>query len=113
MWRVLPNSLLEPLGKRDSETGAADLICQSTDWIADRDASLAVEQAAVNGTKRIGDVLITSGVSGGLFLSILATIDPGDEAILETLQITVRNKSRGWRLASSGFGPRDVRPTLR
>ena len=59
MWRVLPNSLLEPLGKRDSETGAADLICQSTDWIADRDASLAVEQAAVNGTKRIGDVLIT------------------------------------------------------
>src|SRR6478672_11417271 len=29
----------------------------------------------------VGDVLITSGVSGGLFLSILATIDPGDEAI--------------------------------
>jgi len=29
----------------------------------------------------LGDVLITSGVSGGLFLSILATIDPGDEAI--------------------------------
>lgn len=28
-----------------------------------------------------GDMLITSGVSGGLFLSILATIDPGDEAI--------------------------------
>src|SRR5438067_13663205 len=29
----------------------------------------------------VGEVLITSGVSGGLFLSILATIDPGDEAI--------------------------------
>jgi len=29
----------------------------------------------------VGDVLITSGVSGGLFLAILATIDPGDEAI--------------------------------
>src|SRR5665213_2987755 len=28
-----------------------------------------------------GEVLITSGVSGGLFLAILATIDPGDEAI--------------------------------
>ena len=29
----------------------------------------------------VGEMLITSGVSGGLFLSILATIDPGDEAI--------------------------------
>src|SRR5918997_6318540 len=29
----------------------------------------------------VGDVLITSGVSGGLFLAILATIDPGDDAI--------------------------------
>jgi aspartate aminotransferase/aminotransferase len=29
----------------------------------------------------VGDVLITSGVSGGLFLAILATINPGDEAI--------------------------------
>jgi aspartate/methionine/tyrosine aminotransferase len=29
----------------------------------------------------VGDVLITSGVSGGLFLAMLATIDPGDEAI--------------------------------
>lgn len=29
----------------------------------------------------IGEVLITSGVSGGLLLAILATIDPGDEAI--------------------------------
>src|ERR1700753_2219886 len=29
----------------------------------------------------VGDVLITSGVSGGLLLVILATINPGDEAI--------------------------------
>src|SRR5437763_14705195 len=29
----------------------------------------------------VGEVLVTSGVSGGLFLTILATIDPGDEAI--------------------------------
>src|SRR3954453_23222395 len=29
----------------------------------------------------VGETLITSGVSGGLFLAILATIDPGDEAI--------------------------------
>jgi aspartate aminotransferase/aminotransferase len=29
----------------------------------------------------MGEVLITSGVSGGLFLAILATIDPGDQAI--------------------------------
>ncbi len=29
----------------------------------------------------VGEVLITSGVSGGLFLVIMATIDPGDEAI--------------------------------
>src|SRR3984957_6148006 len=29
----------------------------------------------------VGEVLITSGVSGGLFLAILATLDPGDEAV--------------------------------
>jgi aspartate/methionine/tyrosine aminotransferase len=29
----------------------------------------------------VGDVLVTSGVSGGLMLAMLATIDPGDEAI--------------------------------
>src|SRR5690242_10084524 len=29
----------------------------------------------------VGEVLITSGVSGGLLLAMLATIDPGDEAI--------------------------------
>jgi aspartate aminotransferase/aminotransferase len=30
----------------------------------------------------VGEVLITSGVSGGLLLAILATINPGDEAIV-------------------------------
>src|SRR5688572_32945620 len=29
----------------------------------------------------VGEVLVTSGVSGGLLLAILACIDPGDEAI--------------------------------
>src|SRR4029078_10054418 len=29
----------------------------------------------------VGEILITRGVSGGLFLAILATIDPGDEAV--------------------------------
>jgi len=29
----------------------------------------------------VGDVLITSGVAGGLFLAVLALIDPGDEVI--------------------------------
>ena len=29
----------------------------------------------------VGEVLITSGVSGGLLLAIMAIIDPGDEAI--------------------------------
>jgi aspartate aminotransferase/aminotransferase len=29
----------------------------------------------------VGEVLITSGVSGGLLLAMLATVDPGDEAI--------------------------------
>ena len=29
----------------------------------------------------VGEVLVTSGVSGGLFLAMLATLDPGDEAI--------------------------------
>src|SRR5438270_11632516 len=32
-------------------------------------------------SRDVGEVLITSGVSGGLFLAILATINPGDEAI--------------------------------
>src|SRR3954463_6205189 len=29
----------------------------------------------------VGEVLITSGVSGGLMLAIMATIDPGDEVV--------------------------------
>src|SRR5580658_5608752 len=31
--------------------------------------------------RHVGEVIITSGVSGGLLLAILSTIDPGDEAI--------------------------------
>ena len=31
--------------------------------------------------KDVGDVLITSGVSGGLMLAMMATLDPGDEVI--------------------------------
>jgi aspartate aminotransferase/aminotransferase len=38
-------------------------------------------QLATEFGRDLGEVLITSGVSGGLFLAILATIDPGDEAI--------------------------------
>ena len=29
----------------------------------------------------VGEILITSGVAGGLFLAILATIDPGEEVV--------------------------------
>jgi aspartate/methionine/tyrosine aminotransferase len=29
----------------------------------------------------VGEILVTSGVAGGLFLSILATIDPGEEVV--------------------------------
>ncbi|MGA3068060.1 MAG: aminotransferase class I/II-fold pyridoxal phosphate-dependent enzyme [Tepidisphaeraceae bacterium] len=32
-------------------------------------------------SRDVGDILITSGVSGGLMLAMLATTDPGDEAI--------------------------------
>src|SRR5580658_2624938 len=32
-------------------------------------------------SRDVGEVLVTSGVSGGLMLALLATIDPGDEAI--------------------------------
>ena len=31
--------------------------------------------------REVGDILITSGVAGGLFLAILATINPGEEAV--------------------------------
>ncbi len=31
--------------------------------------------------KDVGDILITSGVSGGLLLAILATVNPGDEVV--------------------------------
>src|SRR5438270_10867932 len=55
--RYTPTQGIEPLRLRVRETLTAEL---------DRDP---------------GPVLITSGVSGGLFLAILATIDPGDEAV--------------------------------
>jgi aspartate/methionine/tyrosine aminotransferase len=32
-------------------------------------------------SRDVGEVLITSGVSGGLMLALMATLDPGDEAI--------------------------------
>ena len=43
-------------------------------------ARLRVDLSAEIG-RDVGEVLITSGVSGGLFLAILATINPGDEAV--------------------------------
>lgn len=51
-----------------------------TQGIAPLRERLRKEMSAEIG-RDVGDVLITSGVSGGLFLAILATIDPGDEAI--------------------------------
>ena len=39
------------------------------------------ESLSAEFNRDVGEVLITSGVSGGLFLAILATINPGDEAI--------------------------------
>ncbi len=39
------------------------------------------EELSAEVGRDVGEVLITSGVSGGLLLAILATIDPGDEAI--------------------------------
>src|SRR3954466_12866752 len=51
-----------------------------TQGIAPLRERLRVELSREMG-RDVGDVLITSGVSGGLFLAILATINPGDEAI--------------------------------
>src|SRR5687767_660428 len=51
-----------------------------TQGIAPLRARLRKDLSAEFG-RDVGDVLITSGVSGGLFLAILATIDPGDEAV--------------------------------
>src|SRR5947208_8603515 len=51
-----------------------------TQGIAPLPARLRKDLSAEIG-RDAGDVLITSGVSGGLLLAILATLDPGDEAI--------------------------------
>jgi aspartate aminotransferase/aminotransferase len=51
-----------------------------TQGIAPLRERLAKDLSAEFG-RDVGDVLVTSGVSGGLMLAILATIDPGDEAI--------------------------------
>jgi aspartate aminotransferase/aminotransferase len=51
-----------------------------TQGIAPLRSRLREELSAEVG-RDVGEVLITSGVSGGLLLAILATIDPGDEAI--------------------------------
>ena len=51
-----------------------------TQGIAPLRERLRAELSAEMG-RDVGDVLVTSGVSGGLFLAILATIDPGDEAV--------------------------------
>ena len=58
----------------------------------------------------VGEVLITSGVSGGLLLAILATIDPGDEAIfldpyfvMYKHLLTMAGREAGDRGQLSGF----------
>jgi aspartate aminotransferase/aminotransferase len=51
-----------------------------TQGIAPLRERLRKEMSAEFG-RDVGDVLITSGVSGALLLAIMATIDPGDEAI--------------------------------
>ena len=51
-----------------------------TQGIAPLRERLRKEMSAEIG-RDVGEVLITSGVSGGLFLAILATIDPGDEVL--------------------------------
>jgi aspartate/methionine/tyrosine aminotransferase len=48
-------------------------------WVPLRDR-LRADLAAEMG-RDVGDVLITSGVAGGLLLAILATINPGEEAV--------------------------------
>src|SRR3954454_5864503 len=51
-----------------------------TQGIAPLRERLRTDLSAESG-RDVGEVLITSGVSGGLFLAILATINPGDEAV--------------------------------
>src|SRR5258706_10841217 len=59
----------------------------------------------------VGEVLITSGVSGGLFLAILATINPGDEAIfLDPYFVMYKHLLT---LAGGKAGPIDSYPDFR
>src|ERR1700754_3388250 len=51
-----------------------------TQGIAPLREKLRAELSAEVG-RDVGEVLITSGVSGGLFLAILSIINPGDEAV--------------------------------
>jgi aspartate/methionine/tyrosine aminotransferase len=51
-----------------------------TQGIANLRDRLRKDLAAEHG-RDLGEVLITSGVSGGLMLAIMATINPGDEAV--------------------------------
>jgi hypothetical protein len=57
--RVLPSSACNLLGRRETEAEATDLMLAECDWLADRDASLAVERAAEMGTARVGPFIIT------------------------------------------------------
>ncbi len=47
-----------------------------------RSQSLAEEQAHTGRTWAADEILITSGVSGGLFLTLLALVDDGDEVLI-------------------------------
>lgn len=50
--------------------------------VALREQLLAEEQAFTGRQYELGQMLVTSGVSGGLFLSLLALVDAGDEVII-------------------------------
>lgn len=56
--RIMPWGECRPIGAPDRETVAADLICEHFPTIADRDASLLVEQAAETGSVIRGDLSI-------------------------------------------------------
>lgn len=47
-----------------------------------RDLSLAEEKAHTGRTYAPDEILVTSGVSGGLFLALLALVDDGDEVLI-------------------------------
>lgn len=59
--RILPSSACDLIACCDTEEVAMDTICENFPWITDRDASLAIEEAAVEGTKIIGPLSIVLG----------------------------------------------------